>query len=152
MNYLQDVLNAVESRVFETDRHVHASEFRDNGALELRTIAVSMPRQFGATTSIAEIFNPDTDLYVALNTRLISDFSKLIGTKNYLYWTINSIYTDFLRDRTQTKNIKRVFIDASIVSMLDSKCTTHKLVYRSISKLDDFFQCSGNTNVLYVVT
>lgn len=150
MNYLQDHLDRVMPRVQSNSDRYNKAVSGPNEVFELRTIICSLPRQYGATTAIAEIFHSRSDMFVGLNLRMVKEFTNILGHNDYLYSTLNTTNDDGLRGRSKLPHIKRVFIDCSCAAFLGHSGRT-KLLRRTIKMIDKALHIMGNTNAIYVV-
>ncbi|ADJ19449.1 hypothetical protein Acj133p134 [Acinetobacter phage 133] len=148
MNYLQDHLDTVQPRMETNLKQMSHLVDREQALFELRTTICSASRQYGATRALAEIFNPNTDLFVGMNLRMVEDFQRRLGHKKFLYSTINTVNTDGLRGRQEVKSMTRIFMDVSMSSMLGRNT---KIVRRTMQMLDEFMALLGNPNVIFVV-
>lgn len=143
MNYLKDFLDIQIPRIQEYNIKYNINLKTVDKVLEHQILAHAVPRGFGTTTEIKEIFNPLTDLYVAIKMPMAKEFVK--DTGGY-FFSINCIDDCSLRGKPGMSDINRVFIDIGAGGVL--RANHSKLINRTINLLHN----NVSSDCVYIIT
>ena len=142
MNYLKEFIEIQIPRIHKYNLQ-HNIDIKDiNQVLEHRVLIHSVPRGFGTTTEIKEIFNPTTDLYVANKIPAAKEFTKSTGG---YFFSINCTDSSSIRGKPGVSNITRVFIDIGAGGLLRDNYA--KLIKRTIRLLHPYL----NEDCVYII-
>lgn len=130
MNYLKEFLDIQIPRIHKYNNQYNIDTKDFYQILEHQVLIHAMPRGFGTTTEVREIFNPSTDLYVSNKIPTAKEFTKSTGG---YYFSINCTDDNSIRGKTGIENVNRVFIDIGANGVLIDNYA--KLVNRTIRLL-----------------
>lgn len=125
------------------DRPINWYLDKSHSLHELRTLYAIGPRQTGATTCIAEIFDVEQDIYFGNNPAMCAYFKKKVDNPKVKYSYLNQKSHDNIRGLRY--NIRYIFIDISCIQLGDKKI---------LGKIDEFIKfCELNfKEPKYIIT
>lgn len=131
MNELQKFLDLTYHKVKEKSLTSHLMNNKTLDAIYNRVIQVTTP--ISCTENILEIFNKDTDLYVAPNLPAAKRFKGDLGQDCFIFSTgFNN--ANSLRGVSGVQNLERVFINVGADALFDKNMSAR--IVRTIEKLE----------------